>query len=251
MKKLTLIFTLLFSTVMFSSTSFAEWTKLVERTDGDIFYVDYERIRKVDGYIYWWDLSDLLKPEKSGDVSFKSYNQGDCKLFRYKTLTYSWHKEPMGGGTNKLITPKNPEWNYPAPNSSMETILKKICKGEREWVYYDRNGQISQWTKVLEIKTGTYYVDFSRIREHNGYVYFWQIFDQLEQDAVFRSGRVYHQGDCKLFRFKILVVSFHKEPMGKGKGKGNGQASKTIKKDWRYPPPNSDNDHILKSVCSR
>ena len=54
MKKLTLIFTLLFSTVMFSSTSSAEWTEIGENVGRDTYYVDFERIRKVDGYVYFW-----------------------------------------------------------------------------------------------------------------------------------------------------------------------------------------------------
>ena len=66
---------------------------------GDIFYVDFERIRKHGGYVYWWDLSDLLKPTETGMSSAKVYRQGDCKLFRYKSLSFSSYKEPMGGGT--------------------------------------------------------------------------------------------------------------------------------------------------------
>ena len=57
MKKLTLIFTLLVSTVMFSSPSYAEWTKVGELvSNGSTFYVDFERIKNVDGFVYWWDL---------------------------------------------------------------------------------------------------------------------------------------------------------------------------------------------------
>ena len=53
MKKLTLIFTLLFSTVMFSSPSYAEyfsspsdaeWTKVNKDADGNTNYVDFESI---------------------------------------------------------------------------------------------------------------------------------------------------------------------------------------------------------------
>ena len=94
---------------------------------GDIFYVDFERIRKVDGYVYYWMLSDYLKPSPYGDLSYKTYNQGDCKLFRYKTLTGVSHKEPMGGGTGDSISPENPEWIYLPPNSVIETTLKSVC----------------------------------------------------------------------------------------------------------------------------
>ena len=45
MKKLALLATLLFS-VMFSSASYAEWTKVNADTRGNTFDVDFERIRK-------------------------------------------------------------------------------------------------------------------------------------------------------------------------------------------------------------
>ena len=90
--------------------------------------MDFERIRKHDGFVYYWTLSDLLKPDKEGDLSYKHYRQTDCKLFRYKNLSNSYHKEPMGGG-EKMSGSNTPdrEWNYPPPNSSIEIILKTVC----------------------------------------------------------------------------------------------------------------------------
>ena len=126
MKTLTIISTLIFS-VMFSSPSYADWTKVSESVDGDTYYVDFERIRKHGGYVYFWQLTDYLKPTIYGILSDKFYQQGDCKLFRFKYLSYSFHKEPMGGGTGDSISPKNPEWKYPSPNSSIETVLKSVC----------------------------------------------------------------------------------------------------------------------------
>ena len=55
MKKLILLTTLLFS-VMFSSSSYAEWRKIGVNVDEITLYVDIERIRKHDGYVYWWKL---------------------------------------------------------------------------------------------------------------------------------------------------------------------------------------------------
>ena len=121
-----ILFALTF-TVMFSSTSFAEWTKVDESVDGHTFYVDFERIRKHGGYVYWWSMVDLLKPIESGILSANRYHQGDCDLFRFKVLSYVWHKQPMGGGTGKSNSPKNPEWQYPSPGRINEIILKKVC----------------------------------------------------------------------------------------------------------------------------
>ena len=126
MKKLTLISTLIFS-VMFSSTSFAEWKKVSKNVKENTYYVDFERIRKHGGYVYFWRLSDYLKPSPQGSLSVKIYNQGDCKLFRFKILSASFHKEPMGGGTGDSVNPENPEWEYPPPESTTETVLKFVC----------------------------------------------------------------------------------------------------------------------------
>ena len=128
MKKLLLIFTLLFSTLMFSTPSYGEWMGVSTNVSGTTFYVDFERIRKHDGYVYFWIMSNLLRPDESGTLSGKGYYQGDCKLFRFKGLSYSFHKEPMGKGTGDSSNPKNPELEYPPPNSVSETVLKSVCK---------------------------------------------------------------------------------------------------------------------------
>ena len=107
-----------------------KWTKVSEDLEGDTYYVDFQRIRKHDSYVYWWVLTDFLKPDEDGDLSYKAYHQGDCKLFRYKYLSVSRYKEPMGSGSGfNVPTASLPkDWNYPSPKSSIEIILKAICK---------------------------------------------------------------------------------------------------------------------------
>jgi len=127
MKKLLLIFTLLFSTVMFSSPSYSEWTKLSKNQKSD-FYVDFERIRKQGGYVFFWLLSNYYRTDHEGDLSDKAYLESDCKSFRYKNLSNLFHKEPMGKGmVSSTDNPKNPEWNYPPPNTPIEYIIKQVC----------------------------------------------------------------------------------------------------------------------------
>ena len=138
MKKTLLISTLLL-TVMFSSTSFSgltvgdenndiKWTKVGKNGEETIFYVDFLGIRKTDENVYWWDLRDFLKPMINATMSGKLYNQGDCKLNRYKVLSDSLYKEPMGRG--EILSGSNvpdKEWRYPSLNSMNEVILKKVC----------------------------------------------------------------------------------------------------------------------------
>ena len=128
MKTLTLIFTLVF-TVMFSSLSYAGWTKVGENVIGNTFYVDFERIRKHGGYVYFWTMTDYLKPSPQGYLSNQSYFQGDCKLFRRKTLTEHYFTDQMGRGTRKIweLTEFQKKWMYNPPNTIGEYVLKSAC----------------------------------------------------------------------------------------------------------------------------
>ena len=91
---------------MFSTPSYGEWTKTGINVDGDTFYVDFERIRKHDGYVYFWRLSDYLKPILNEYMSDKGYQEVDCNLLREKDLSLTFYNEPMGGGSSRII--KNP-----------------------------------------------------------------------------------------------------------------------------------------------
>ncbi len=93
---------------------------------GTTFYVDFDRMRKHGGYVYWWHLIDHLTPSETGIWSHKVYNQGDCKLFRSKSLSTSAHKAPMGGGTIQL-SKLDEDWKYPPPDSMIKIMLKSVC----------------------------------------------------------------------------------------------------------------------------
>ena len=125
MKSLLTIFTLVFS-VTLSSTSFAEWTKVTSNVQGTL-YIDFERIRKQGGYVYYWILIDYLGPTETGTLSGKVYKQGDCKLFRLKFLSVTNYTKPMGGGTGETYTINDGEWQYALPDSTFETSLKSAC----------------------------------------------------------------------------------------------------------------------------
>ena len=113
-------------TVIHISNSFAGWAKLGENVRGS-FYVNFEKIRKKNNYVYYSQLGNFLEPTK-GFLSVTVNRQLDCELFRYRTLSYSFHKKPMGEEPSETVHPGNPEWEYPSPNSSNETIIKRVCR---------------------------------------------------------------------------------------------------------------------------
>ena len=44
----------------------------------------------------------------------------------YSKIEISTDKESMGQGTSQSHTPPE-KWNYPPPDTGMETILKRVC----------------------------------------------------------------------------------------------------------------------------
>ena len=123
--KFTAILSLLFA-IIFSLPSYAKWTQVTKNSTAT-FYVDFERIQKVDGYVNFWVLIDSLNPT-NGVLSTTMNYQGDCRSLRYAILSGSRYPKPMGKGKMKSTrTLDSPEWHTPQPTSETETILKSVC----------------------------------------------------------------------------------------------------------------------------
>ena len=126
MKKLTLVTTLTVS-MMFSPVCWGEWVKVDENDIGESFYVDMDRIRQHEGYVYYWGMVDYLTPLRDGTMSVKTHFQGECAMFRFKDLSYTFYKEPMGGGTPKQHNTPDTTWTYAPPDSNIKEVLKSVC----------------------------------------------------------------------------------------------------------------------------
>ena len=129
MNNLLFLYSLIFSLSFFSSKSNAEWTNVGSGPDGTNHYIHFENIRKHNGYVYYWTLSDYLKPFTSRNLlSSKRYQQGDCNIFRFKVLSYVYHKQPMGKDIGESDEPVNKKWRYPSPSDGDAMDLKLVCK---------------------------------------------------------------------------------------------------------------------------
>lgn len=103
----------------------AEWTEVTGFNDNRN-YIDFKRIRKANGLIYFWQITDLLEPTEEGHLSFKTYFKADCETSRIMILSMSTYKLPMGEGDGTTFTPPA-EWKHPTPDSLAQTRLKAIC----------------------------------------------------------------------------------------------------------------------------
>jgi len=125
MKKL---LSLLFLMMIFSSISYAEWKVVSFSADGDAFYVDFSKIKKSKGYVYYWHLLDRVKPTKYGDLSTKRLNELDCNTpRRQRSLSGNYFTQPMGEGTPSVTDNTTREWVFPPPNSSVDLVINAVC----------------------------------------------------------------------------------------------------------------------------
>ena len=115
------------------------------------------------------------------------------------------------------------------------TLSAPVCFGE--------------WLKVATSNDGdTFHIDYERIREHDGYVYFWWLIDNRDPDlSGIMSGINYYQADCDLFRFKRLSWNAYKQPMGKGTLQSSGSKPD---ENWTYPIPDYVAETTLKRGCA-
>ena len=113
---------------MFSAAIWAEWTPVAKSVDGSSTnYVDFERIRKANGLVYYWMILDRLEPSSGGDLSYKSYWKVDCKTMRQMGLSFSRYKLPMGEGPVAGTFNPPEEWQYVPPDSVREITLLAVC----------------------------------------------------------------------------------------------------------------------------
>ena len=123
MKKL---LTLLFS-ILISFNSYGEWSEVsIGVSSGNTTYLDNDTIREKDGYVYFWSLQDRVKPNDYGDMSIKTYWQGDCDLKKMRSLTNIFFPQPMGEGIPETDYPPR-EWQYQSPGSVGEGFLDYAC----------------------------------------------------------------------------------------------------------------------------
>lgn len=124
-KKILTLFVLLYS-VMFSSISFGEWTKVAETVDGST-YLNLDSIRHHDGFVHAKRLLDYLEPTPTGWSSVEFYDQVDCEMLRTRVSTYTFYRSSMGKGVGSSIEPEELEWQSPDPDTALEEVLQTIC----------------------------------------------------------------------------------------------------------------------------
>ena len=127
MKKITILLVLIFIFLL-STKSWGDWNYVTESVSGNKYYYDKDRIIKSGKFIYFWELTDYIKPTGSGDLSTTTYIELDCSVLRYKWLKLQFYNKSLGEGemTTDMTPPDN--WLNLQPKSLIESMYKKICE---------------------------------------------------------------------------------------------------------------------------
>ena len=106
----------------------AQWFAVAESDINDTFYIDLNKITKIDNRVLWWELRD--GPDPVADIYFSSlhYYEGDCTFFRYKILSQTLVEGRMGNGKKSINDKPNTEWQNPSPGQIDEIMLEYVCE---------------------------------------------------------------------------------------------------------------------------
>ena len=115
--------------LLFSSSVFAEWTKVGTTVAGDGLYVDIRTIKIVGGTRYFLDMTDYVVPSPYGDLSSSSYTEINCSNMMYKDLLKNYYSLPLAEGdtTEGSGQIKNPKWESFETGSAGSLLIKFVC----------------------------------------------------------------------------------------------------------------------------
>tara|TARA_B100000700_G_scaffold21638_1_gene21002 strand:+ start:231 stop:635 length:405 start_codon:yes stop_codon:yes gene_type:complete len=113
-----------------SSFSYAElkWKRIGANIDGDVYYIDEFSIKRVGNKVYYFTLSDYVRPsDTGGDLSAKIYQEVNCSDLSFRYLKDFYYLEPMGNGEPSTIYDKVGEWTDNVKGSIGEAVALYAC----------------------------------------------------------------------------------------------------------------------------
>ena len=118
--------------VFSASVSFAsDWTYVDTSASGRKFYIDFDTIKIVNGFTYYWELTD--HPEVTGKAQYLSnvsYQRVNCStIITSQSLIDFWYSDQMGNGKPiGEIFVSAADWRALSPNSVGEFVAQKVCE---------------------------------------------------------------------------------------------------------------------------
>ena len=135
-----------------------------------------------------------------------------------------------------------------ATNKKENKMLKKLLLTAVLSMTVTHTALAYEWTVTASSTDGdTMYIDLDTIRQVNGFVYFWQMLDQVEPNKFGDlSATSYVKTDCGVLRAQNLTSNFYNQSMARG----NTSSTHNKKGDWLHLPLDSLGGVTLSLACS-
>ena len=131
MKKL-----IFFISMVFTINCWAGWTAVSKNTLNSTYYLDVDKIKQTENYIYLWYLIDYLEPIIDhpkyfvNDVmSETNYIKINCNKIIFQRLKVILYGASMATGEVKgdLVPTDNKHWNQVSSGTAFEAVIETVC----------------------------------------------------------------------------------------------------------------------------
>ena len=115
---------------MISFNSYAEWSLVSYSTDKSEYYIDFDRVSKNNGYVYYWVLSNFPFPSAAeGTSSLELYEVNCSPPVKERRKAYYFYNSTMGkkGTRSPVFDTSTGPWEYSVPGSVRERLLEAVC----------------------------------------------------------------------------------------------------------------------------
>ena len=111
--------------------SFDEWFWVSSNIAGNNYYLSIDTIKKLGGYVYYWQLDDLIEPikTKSGSriYSAKKRMKVDCETESTRITVAHYYTGNLGKGAPWGTDNSTSDWFYPPPRTTFYALMEYVC----------------------------------------------------------------------------------------------------------------------------
>ena len=116
--------------MVFATNIFALDWQGVSYSDNARTYIDIDSIKKSNGFVYFWQLTDFNKERTDANITYIStaaYHMADCDIGRAKALSISFYSDSMAKGRPEESIGESKNWRFYTPGSHGAMSLDFAC----------------------------------------------------------------------------------------------------------------------------
>ena len=108
---------------------FGGWSEVARNIENTRYFLDFEKMQRVEPYTYAWLLVNYLEPDQSGDISEVHYIKVHCGDVVYRTLKVLRFGGPMGLGnvTENFVPSNSLDWISAKEGTAREAVIRNAC----------------------------------------------------------------------------------------------------------------------------